>query len=109
VLQARSHPNRLGEPVEIAAYFVVAEALTNVLKHAQASLVTIELGYDGRALGVSITDDGVGCADESGGSGLRGLRDRVGTVDGILTVDSKPGEGTTVAALFPVAGGVPIA
>jgi len=92
---------RLGEPVEIAAYFVVAEALTNVLKHAQASRATIEIRYDGRQLAVFVTDDGVGSANENGGSGLRGLRDRVAAVDGTLTVSSTPGEGTIVAASFP--------
>jgi ribose/xylose/arabinose/galactoside ABC-type transport system permease subunit/ABC-type glutathione transport system ATPase component len=100
---------RLGEPVEIAAYFVVAEALTNVLKHARASRVTIDISYDGRQLAVSITDDGIGSADEGGGSGLRGLRDRVGAVDGTFAVSSTPGEGTTVAASFPVAEAVSIA
>jgi ribose/xylose/arabinose/galactoside ABC-type transport system permease subunit/ABC-type multidrug transport system ATPase subunit len=93
---------RLSEPVEIAAYFVIAEALTNVMKHAQAEGVTVVVGYDGRELVVEVTDDGVGLADESGGSGLRGLRDRVVTVDGRLAVRSEPGEGTTVSAVFPV-------
>jgi signal transduction histidine kinase len=100
---------RLGEPVEIAAYFVVAEALTNVLKHAQASRVTIEISYDGRELSVLVADDGNGAADETGGSGLRGLRDRVGAVDGTLVVHSEPGVGTAVAASFPVAGAVSLA
>jgi signal transduction histidine kinase len=100
---------RLGEPVEIAAYFVVAEALTNVLKHAQANRVTIEISYNGRELAVLVSDDGNGAADESGGSGLRGLRDRVGAVDGTLVVHSEPGVGTMVSASFPVAGAVSLA
>jgi len=100
---------RLGEPVEIAAYFVIAEAVTNVLKHADASRVTVDIGYDGRALSVSVSDDGVGSVDERGGSGLLGLRDRVAAVDGTLTVKGTPGEGTTVSASFPVAEAVSVA
>ena len=97
---------RLGEPVEIAAYFVIAEAMTNVMKHARAQRVTVELVYDGELLSVSVADDGIGSANERDGSGLRGLRDRVATVDGRLSVTSVAGEGTTVAASFPVAGAV---
>ncbi|MHB8658484.1 MAG: ATP-binding cassette domain-containing protein [Solirubrobacteraceae bacterium] len=93
---------RLGAPVELAAYFVIAEALANVLKHAQANLITVDIGYDGRQLAVSLSDDGIGCADQAGGSGLQGLRDRVAAVDGTLTVSSAPGAGTTVAASLPV-------
>jgi ribose/xylose/arabinose/galactoside ABC-type transport system permease subunit/ABC-type multidrug transport system ATPase subunit len=97
---------RLGEPVEIAAYFVIAEAMTNVIKHARAGRATVEIGYNRGILSVSVADDGIGAANERGGSGLRGLRDRVATVDGRLSVTSVPGQGTTVAAAFPVAGAV---
>jgi signal transduction histidine kinase len=94
---------RLPEQTEIAAYFVIAEALTNVLKHARASQVRIGMGYYGDALDVSVSDDGVGGVDESAGSGIRGLRGRVVAVGGTLRVDSRPGEGTALSATFPAA------
>jgi len=100
---------RLAERVELTAYFVVAEALTNVLKHAQANRITVDIRYDGRQLTVTLSDDGVGCADEAGGSGLRGLRDRVAGVDGTLTVSSTAGAGTTVAASLPVSTALSVA
>lgn len=88
-------------PVEAAAYFVVAEALTNVLKYAEADLATVRAFQEGDELVVEVQDDGVGGADEAGGSGLRGLHDRVGALDGTLSVASPPGEGTLVRARIP--------
>lgn len=87
--------------VEAGAYFVVAEALTNVAKYAQASHAHVTVRrYDGR-LRVEVSDDGVGGADPSAGSGLRGLWDRVGALDGRIEVVSPPGEGTLIRAEIP--------
>ena len=92
---------RLPEPVEAAAYFVVSEALANVAKYANASGATVRVSRDnGRAL-VEVEDDGVGGADPRRGSGLRGLADRVEALDGRLEVASPPGGGTTVRAEIP--------
>jgi signal transduction histidine kinase len=95
-------PVRPKPAVEAAAYFVVAEALTNVAKHSRASqarVVVEQHGYPG-TLSVVISDDGVGGAD-SGGAGLRGLADRVTGVDGRLSVESPPGGPTIIAAELP--------
>ena len=88
--------------IEVAAYYVVSEALTNVAKHAQASCarVTVEQ-RDGR-LYLSISDDGVGGADPSAGSGLIGLRDRVQALYGTIEFSSRPGEGTAIAVDLPM-------
>jgi signal transduction histidine kinase len=92
---------RLPEPVEAAAYYVVAEALTNVAKYAEASSVAVSIErVNGRAI-VEIADDGVGGADPGNGSGLRGLLDRVEALDGRLHVESPPGAGTRIRAEFP--------
>jgi ribose transport system permease protein len=93
---------RLAPEVELAAYFVVAEAFANVLKYARAQEVTVDLGADETTLFVKVTDDGTGLANEGGGSGLRGLRDRVESAGGTFLLDSRPGIGTTVSASFPV-------
>jgi signal transduction histidine kinase len=94
---------RLSEPVEAAAYFVVAEALTNVVKYARASAVEVEVRCaDGDVL-VDVADDGVGGVDVAAGSGLRGLEDRLAAVDGRLAIDSPPGGGTRLRARIPVA------
>ncbi|MGH3914915.1 MAG: sensor histidine kinase, partial [Pseudonocardiaceae bacterium] len=95
---------RLPEAVEATAYFVVAEALTNVIKHARARRVRLTLTQDGGSLLVRVEDDGVGSAEIIGGSGLQGLRDRVAALDGELTVRSVPGAGTWVAATLPCDG-----
>jgi signal transduction histidine kinase len=90
--------------VEAAAYFVTAEALTNVAKYAQASEAFVRLRIERDRLCVQIADDGVGGANPATGSGLRGLRDRVDALDGQLEVHSPPGGGTTVAVEIPVEG-----
>jgi signal transduction histidine kinase len=96
-----SPSERLPANVESAAYFVVAEALTNVAKYAQATHARVRVTrQNGRVL-VEVADDGVGGADPARGSGLRGLLDRVAAVDGRLEVESEPGEGTTVRATIP--------
>jgi signal transduction histidine kinase len=88
--------------VEAAAYFITAEALTNVAKYARSSAAFVHLALEQDRLRVQIRDDGVGGADPSGGSGLRGLRDRVDALDGELEVHSPPGEGTTVTVEIPL-------
>jgi signal transduction histidine kinase len=92
----------LRQPVEAAAYFVTAEALTNVAKYAQASEASVELATEDDCLRVSIRDDGVGGADPSTGSGLRGLCDRVEALDGRLAIESPPGSGTTLTVTLPL-------
>jgi signal transduction histidine kinase len=91
----------LPEPVELAAYFVASEALANVAKYAQATTASVRVSRQGRNVVIEIADDGVGGADESRGSGLRGLADRAEALDGRLTVVSAPGAGTTVVAELP--------
>ena len=93
---------RLPEPVETAAYYTVSEALANVVKHADACSAAVRVARDGGRVVVEVADDGAGGADAEQGSGLRGLRDRVETLDGELVVDSPPGRGTTVRAELPI-------
>ena len=93
---------RLGAPVEAAAYFVVAEALTNAAKYARASSVSISARRVKDDLVVEIVDDGCGRADPSQGSGLQGLADRVGALDGRLEVISPPDGGTRVLGIIPL-------
>ncbi|WCB92955.1 hypothetical protein DSM104299_01655 [Baekduia alba] len=94
---------RLAEPVEAAAYFVVAEALTNVVKYARASGVDVAVRRTSDAVLVDVADDGVGGVDVAAGSGLRGLQDRLAAVDGELDIESPPGGGTRLRARIPVA------
>ena len=93
---------RLPPPVEIAVYFVVAEALTNVAKYARATAATVSIEVAGGRVAVDVSDDGVGGADVGGGSGLRGLSDRVAALDGTLRLDSPPGAGTRLRAEIPL-------
>jgi len=93
---------RLPEPVEVSAYYVVAEALTNAAKHARASAVTVEAEVDGDLLRVTVRDDGVGGARLGGGSGLAGLKDRVEALGGRIVMHSPPGAGTVLRAEFPL-------
>jgi PAS domain S-box-containing protein len=92
---------RLPEPVEAAAYYVVAEALTNAAKHAKASEVTVRIARANGLAHIDVADDGVGGAGAQGGSGLRGLADRVEALGGRLRLDSPIGSGTTVHAEIP--------
>jgi signal transduction histidine kinase len=92
---------RLSPAAEAAAYFVVAEALTNVVKYAEAEAVDVRVRRDGNRAVVEVEDDGIGGADAALGTGLRGLEDRVSALDGTLVVDSPPGKGTLVVARFP--------
>ena len=93
----------LPEAVEVAAYYVVSEALANVAKHAGAREVRASAAVRDGALHVTVADDGVGGADPDGGSGLLGLRDRVAALGGALGVASPRGGGTTVRAVLPLA------
>jgi signal transduction histidine kinase len=98
---------RLPERVEAAAYFVVAEALANVAKHARASAVRVEVGADDGLVRLDIRDDGVGGADPARGSGLVGLKDRVEATGGTLRVESPPGQGTSLVVRLPIRAGQP--
>ena len=93
---------RFPETVEVAAYYVVSEAVTNAAKYAQASAVTISVRREDGSAVVEVADDGVGGADTAGGSGLLGLSDRVEALSGRLEVESPQGAGTRVRAIFPV-------
>jgi signal transduction histidine kinase len=93
---------RLPERVEVTAYYVVAEALTNVAKHAQASAVTVTVEAADEVLRVSVHDDGVGGADYTGGTGLVGLKDRVEALGGRIFLDSPRRAGTTLRVELPL-------
>jgi signal transduction histidine kinase len=93
---------RLSPPVEASVYFVVSEALTNVVKHAGASAATVRVSTAEARLVVEVSDDGAGGADMRSGTGLSGLADRVAALDGELTVTSVPQGGTTVHAEIPL-------
>jgi signal transduction histidine kinase len=95
---------RLPEPVEVAAYYVVSEALTNAAKHAHASVVKVELDGHGASLRLTIRDDGAGGADLRRGSGLVGLSDRVVALGGSFQVTSPPASGTEVLVEIPLEG-----
>jgi signal transduction histidine kinase len=94
--------NRAPDPIEVAAYYVVSEALTNTAKHARASHVHVALEKRDNRLHLSVSDDGVGGADPGRGSGLVGLRDRVQALDGSIEVSSHPGRGTAIVAELPL-------
>ncbi len=91
----------LPEPVELAAYFVTCEALANVGKYARATSAAVRVTREGDGLVLEVFDDGIGGADPSRGSGLRGLTDRVEALDGRLSVLSPPGHGTIIRAELP--------
>ena len=94
-------PERVEAEAEVAAYFVVAETVTNAVKHADATEVRVQASLDADRLSVTVADDGRGGADPGRGSGLQGLIDRVVAVGGSLTIDSPPGGGTTLRASIP--------
>jgi signal transduction histidine kinase len=93
---------RPSQAVEVAAYYVVSEALTNVAKYADASTVAVRVGRHGTRLVVSVADDGVGGADPAAGSGLRGLADRLAALGGRLQISSPLAGGTTLRAELPL-------
>ena len=92
---------RLPEPAEAAAYFLVSEALTNAAKYAQASQVRVSVTHRSECVLVDVSDDGIGGADPSRGSGLRGLADRVHALDGELDLESPAGRGTHLHVEIP--------
>lgn len=98
-------PGRCAAAVESTAYFVVAEALTNIAKHSAATHAGVEVRRRGARLWLRITDDGVGGADEAGGSGLIGIRRRIEALDGGLTVTSPPGGPTVLEVELPCGSG----
>ena len=102
VLVAGTPAEPLPEPLEIAAYYVVAEALTNAVKHADATKVTVSVSRDADDVVVTVRDDGRGGADPALGSGLVGLRDRAEALGGTLEVESPSDGGTVVRALLPL-------
>ena len=93
--------DRLPEAVELAAYFLVSEALTNVVKHAAAAEATVRLERTGGILRVTVVDDGVGGACAAADSGLAGLRDRLEVLDARLIIESEPGAGTSITVEIP--------
>ena len=93
---------RLPEQVEVAVYYLVAESLTNIVKHADASSATVVVDRTDRLVLVSIRDDGVGGADLSRGTGLTGLLDRVQALGGRIDVESPVGAGTHIHAELPL-------
>ena len=96
--------NRLPPSVEAAAYYLVAEAITNAVKHARASVVRVSAAVRGSRLFLTVRDDGAGGADPSCGSGLIGLTDRAEALGGTLTIISPPGQGTSIQAELPLSG-----
>jgi signal transduction histidine kinase len=94
-------PERLPEHVEVAAYYLVCEALSNIAKHSNASAASVVVVRDGPWAVVEIVDDGTGGADTANGSGLRGLADRVAALAGHLAIESPPGGGTHIRAEIP--------
>jgi signal transduction histidine kinase len=93
--------SELEESLEVAAYYVASEALTNAVKHAQASVIELRLDCHDGALTLSIRDDGIGGADPSRGSGIIGLTDRAEALGGRISVISPPGDGTTLHLQLP--------
>jgi signal transduction histidine kinase len=100
-LSVRVH-GRLPERAEVAAYYVVSEALANAAKHARASVVRVDADMTGQTLRLLVADDGAGGADPSRGSGLIGLSDRVAAVSGRIEITSPPGGGTSLLVTIPV-------
>ncbi|MCU1573305.1 MAG: hypothetical protein JWO93_1387 [Micrococcaceae bacterium] len=102
-MSPKSGAGTLPSAVESTAYFVVAEALTNTVKHAGAGSAAVELALDGDVLRVEVSDDGVGTAAPNSGAGLRGLADRVDVLDGRVRLRSEPGQGTHLTVELPCA------
>jgi signal transduction histidine kinase len=100
---------RLPERVEVSAYYVVAEALTNAAKHARASSITVTIDADAAdaVLRVAVRDDGAGGAELRRGTGLAGLKDRVEALGGRIVLDSPPGAGTSLRAELPLTSASP--
>ena len=93
---------RLPEPAEVSAYYVIAEALTNAAKHARASTVSVQIEVAGDVLLLTVRDDGAGGADFTRGTGLAGLKDRVEALGGRILLDSPRGAGTSLRVELPL-------
>jgi signal transduction histidine kinase len=93
---------RLPAPIEIGAYFVVSEALTNVAKHAQAKVVQLIAAHDNGVLTLEVRDDGIGGVGAGRGSGILGLTDRAEALGGTISIASPPGGGTRLSVRLPV-------
>jgi len=93
---------RLSPAIEATAYFVISEALANLAKYASATHATVGAECRGSTLHVEVGDDGVGGADASRGSGIRGLQDRVAAIGGRFTIESPKGQGTRLVAEIPI-------
>jgi signal transduction histidine kinase len=100
-VSVRCDAARCAEAAEVTAYFVVAEGLANVAKHAHAASTTVTVTQNGGGIRVEVADDGVGRVSTDAGSGLRGLEDRVAAIGGTFTIDSAPGRGTRLIAELP--------
>jgi signal transduction histidine kinase len=96
---------RLDERLEVAVYYIVAEAVTNAIKHAEASVVRIQLHMEADTIWLAVEDDGVGGAAVGGGSGLIGLKDRVEALGGTIDVHSPSGKGTSLHVRIPTWSG----
>jgi PAS domain S-box-containing protein len=105
VVDVDAPAERLPEDVEATAYYIVSEALTNVAKHASADVVHVAVLRDGAVVRCEVSDDGVGGADPTSGTGILGLRDRAEAAGGTLTLVSPPGRGTVVVAVLPMNDG----
>jgi signal transduction histidine kinase len=93
----------LAQGAEVAAYYVVSEALANAAKHSRASAVTVDMGVDESAVRIQVRDDGIGGASFARGSGLVGLKDRVEALGGRIGLQSDPGAGTLLIVELPLA------
>ncbi len=102
-VSTRIGDDRYPQAIESAAYFVIAEALTNIAKHAHAHSAQVSIARKDGRLVVEVSDDGRGGADSHTGGGLQGLADRVGALDGQLSVATEQGTGTTIRAEIPCA------
>jgi signal transduction histidine kinase len=100
-------PERLPAPVESAAYFAVAEAMTNVIKHSSARRASVRLVRSGEVLELTVRDDGIGGATPERGTGLRGIQRRLSAFDGSLELTSPHGGPTTLAMVLPCASSSP--
>lgn len=100
-VEIEASPERLPQRVEVAAFYVISEALTNVAKYASATSASVSVSRTNGVLQVEVADDGVGGADPANGSGLRGLADRVEALAGCVGLESEPGKGTRVRAEIP--------
>ena len=96
-----SSDERYAEAVEVAVYFLVSEALTNVARHARAAHAKLTVRRSDGALIIEVSDNGRGGAESRSGSGLRGLQDRISALGGTLMVESPPGRGTVIRAQIP--------